>query len=135
MQKSAVICKNFRREIDFRKQLIVNIYFSTFDHDSFAGKTDDPFNIIKLMIFGSFKDNHVSAPGRGKAIGNFIRQNVFAVIKIGIHGIAFNLVRLNQKKVNHHKNRQGNNHGLYGVQKKVADFLGKFEHKSNVIVI
>ena len=84
----------------------VNINLAVFYFDPFAGKGDDAFDEIAVEADGAAgggrggENDHVAALGRAEFISQFVGEEKFAVMKVGIHGAAVNLVGLGNQKIN-----------------------------------
>lgn len=100
----------------------------TADFDGFAGNGNDSFDVIVFLVLRGGEDNDVACLGPVKAVRDFIGKEVVAVVKIGVHGVAFDLVGGKEKKIDNNKDRQGNDNGFDCFKEEVGGFLQEAKH-------
>ena len=88
------------------------------DFDFVARDTNDPFDKVDPLVLGGMKDDHIPSFGLVEAVAHFVRQDIFAVVEVGFHTAAVDLVGLEKEKINQGKNGQTDDNGLQEVKKK-----------------
>lgn len=78
----------------------------------FVGEGNNPFDEFVFKIGRGFENDNIATFGRAHAVGNFIGEEVFAVVEIGFHRGAFYFVRLENKEVKKQKDGNGENDDL-----------------------
>lgn len=96
----------------FIERSVVDIDFSAGDFNFFSGKSDDSFNKVDFGVAGGFEHDDVAALGQAETVTNFVGKNVFSVVEVWLHRVAFDLVGLEEEEVHDDKKGQGKNRGL-----------------------
>src|SRR3989338_9201190 len=103
----------------FIKHFAVNIDPAALDHDRFSWHTDNSFDVIDVRVDRSFKNDHIPAVGFAEAVADFISDDIFIILESRLHGGAFDFMRLDNKKINDHKNRQSYDNSFQEIKDKI----------------
>lgn len=100
------------------------------DADGFTGEADNSFDIFVLTVGGGVKNDDVASLGKLKAVGDFVGEEIFTILEVGHHGLAGDLVGLEEEEIDDQENGQSQNDSLDEIQKKFAEFFKQSEHGS-----
>ncbi len=90
-----------------------DINFTVFDFYFLAGEGDDALDEVAVEAGGAAgggrggEDNDVAAFRLTEFVGEFVGEEKFAVVEVGIHGVAVDLVGLGDQQINQNRHRGG----------------------------